>query len=490
MSTHDTQHGTEVGYVRGAKHYLLSIEGLPSARVNDMLVSADGDTAVVSEVRDEAVSALLLSADSCQPGTRFRIDNQSTGIAPGSHMIGAILDGLGRPLEGQQVSDGQFQELRFDVKASGIESRRAIDRQLVTGFITVDQLVPIGRGQRELIFGPLNSGKTEFLREFIRGHHESNTVCIYASIGKPAGELRQLAAELESRGGRENAILLEAESDTPTPLIAKAPSVAFQIADHFTAQGLDVTLILDDLGLHAQFLREIALLSGRAPGRESYPGDIFYQHAHLMERGGSFRDEYGGGTLSLLPVMETAPESYTSLIPTNLVACTDGHLAFTPERHAEGRMPAVVVTDSVTRVGRQTQTALQRELANEVTRILSEYPKQQQYSRFGTQLSEHTQEVLSKGAVLHEILDQDRIGPISMTMQLMMLTVPFLSVMDELTQPVSAIAAHKQELLRAFADDDRFRDARERAEAPETDLERFRTAMEAAADEIKRICQS
>ncbi len=495
-----TRHKEEIGFVEEVKHYLVYLRGLPSARVNDIVVDDAGRRGIVHAVREDAIEVLMLDQSSLYPGVRMWLDKQRATLPVGDFMFGAVLDGLGKvvhrprrpagPAGAARPAERSEMDLELEVKAEGIDSREFITEQLVTGFSAIDLLIPVGKGQRELVFGSRDSGKIRFLREMIVNQKGRDVVCVYAAIGKPASFTPQLLRELKQGGALEHTVVLSALSTNAAPIISIAPSVAFLVAEHFAGQGRDVVLVLDDLGVHAQYLREIALLSGRVPGRESYPGDIFYQHAHLMERSGRFNESAGGGSITLFPVMETSQDNFTNLIPTNLMASTDGHLLFSADRQTEGIMPAVSVADSVTRVGHHSQSQLQRELSTELTNIISEYPRQQEYSRFGTTLSNRTKRILTQGRLISVILNQEWIGPLEVPIQIIICALTLTSMAEDEAADQNA-RVYREDILNIIREHQDFAQAREKA-APDSEisLQDFLEVMEAGLPTITALWQT
>jgi len=368
-----------------------------------------------------------------------------------------------------------------------VDARAFIDSQLATGMSAVDLLVPIGKGQRELIFGAMDSGKITFLEEVIKNQKDTDVVCIYAAIGKPATFTQRLVNVFADSGALDHTIIVSALSTNETPAISIAPSTAFLIAEHFCQQGRDVMLVLDDLGVHAEYLREIALLAGQVPGRESYPGDIFYQHAHLMERSGHYNEKGGNGTITLFPVVETERGNYTKLIPTNLMGSTDGHLMFSADKQTEGIMPAVSTMESVTRIGHHTQFHLQRELSTRISNVLSEYPRHQEYSRFGTELSDRTKQILTQGSLIYELLSQAGIGPIEIETQIMLMSLVFTSLTEE-EGVENDVRANKQTVVETLQSN-AFSSARKQINE-ETELDDFLQVMEKGVPVIKQLWQT
>lgn len=418
----------EVGFVTKAKRYLLTIEGLPSARVNDLIVDKDGNKAIIRALADDHVSALAFSGDA-RPGDRYRYLTDTRLYACGDELFGRIINPLGDPIDEKGSLPRGNTELKLEVDAPGIEVRVPIKEQLVTGVTLVDTLIPVARGQRQLLFGPMYSGKTTFLTQTVLSQQQQHTVCIYAVIGKPIVGLRKVADTI-LREADTKTIVLAALSDEPAPVVFLAPSVAYLLAEYYSRQGEHVLVILDDLDAHAKYLREIALLEGRLPSTESYPGDIFYQHAHLMERSGHFTEELGGGSITTLPVIQTDFKNFSDLIPTNLMACTDGHLAFLPTLRAEGLYPSISLEQSVTRVGRQSQETIQKLLTTKLQILLGAYRQQQEYAQFSSDLSDQTKEVLRKGEIAKTLMLQTPYQNIPPNVQVMLLALIYTPFFD------------------------------------------------------------
>ncbi|MFP4022701.1 MAG: hypothetical protein ACLFTS_02550 [Candidatus Paceibacterota bacterium] len=487
----------EVGYVVEVKNYLLTIRGLPSIRVNDIIVDDQGRKAVVHALSESSVEALVLDNRPVNPGTEFFIDNSSAGLNLSYDLKGKVVNALGEVVSQSSEDNGKplrYQdtptELAFDVVAKNIDARDFIKKQLVTGLALVDCILPVGKGQRELVYGPIHSGKGEFLRDIVISQKKQGNVCIYTAIGKPSTFTSRLIRALREADALDETIIVSALSDEPTPMITIAPSTAFLIAEYFCNKGEDVVLILDDLGIHAKYIREAALLSGQFPGRESYPGDIFYQHAHLMERSGSFNEKQGNGTITLFPVLETDVESFTNIIPTNLMGSTDGHFFFSTEMHTEGFKPSISILQSVTRVGRMTHNKIQRELSTKLMDILSEYPRQQEYSRFGTQMSKRTREILKKGRVIYELLNQNNTDLMPVSMQIMMLSLVFTSFFDSDDNDVDMIRAERLNILETLGKSKSFSGARDMIRKGEADLDSLISEMEKGVEELNGQVQS
>lgn len=420
----------EVGYVVSSQDYLIYIEGFPSAKINDICVSENGDKAIIASLEGNRIKALMLSSTRARPGDLFKLEPEGIRLPMGKYLLGRTVNPLGRPIDGKSALPLDGSKLELNVVAVGIKDREPIDEQLITGFAVNDILLPLGKGQRELIIGDPRSHRPDYLLDVIISQKGLGSICVYCAIGKPEIETRRFAGALESSNAFAYSLVVAANSNLPAPLIAIAPSVAFSFAEYFCRQGQEVLLILDDLGLHAKYLREIALLSMQSPGRESYPGNIFYEHSHLMERAGRFKKELGGGSITLLPVLENDLENLTNLIPTNLMSQTDGHLLFSSSLASQGQYPPLEWDLSVTRVGRQTQPLIAKQLGTRVRTLLAEFKDLEKYSQFDMELTDKTREKIKQARMILEIFNQD--GPVnSIKLQAVVLSLVFTSYIKD-----------------------------------------------------------
>lgn len=477
----------EAGFVAEAKEYLITLEGLPSIRINDVIVNDRGNRAIVIGLRDDRVEALLLDRVDLRVGDRFSFRDHGIRFTLSGDLTGRILNPVGDPLDGKGSLPPAEAFFKLEIVAPGMNARNPIKRQFETGISVVDTLIPLSFGQRQLVVGPTGSGKTLFLEEVVAHQRDANVICIYALIGRPVSYVDDVVSRLMLPGGNPKTIVIAALSEEAAPMIYISPSVAFSVAEHFSSQGKDVLLVLDDLGTHAKYLREIALLSGKFPGRESYPGDIFYQHAHLMERAGQFNKTVGGGSITLLPVLETGIEDLSNLISTNLMAATDGHLFFLPELYARGYNPSISVLQSVTRIGRKTQTQLYKELSMRVLTLLADYEKQQEFSRFGTQLSEETRKTLRRGAHMIELLKQEPWTPRALAIQAMLLSLPFTPLFTD--KEVSFTETNKAAIVKVVKDHAQLAELRKSSERGTISLNEFIKRLTREVPIIEAVCR-
>ncbi len=428
--THEIKEG-ETGFVIGAKGYLLELEGLPSVHLNDVIINTSGNRALVSSIKEKSIEALLLEGGNPTLGERFMLHARGVQFYFGDQLHGRVINALGEPLDGRSALPPANTMIHLESSAPDMSARALMKEQLTTGIATVDVLLPLAKGQRQMIIGPLSSGKKAFLESILAHQKKNNVVCVYGFIGRPSLYIEEVTSRILSEEGNSDTVILAAFSSDPAPMIYLVPSLAIEIAEHFAQQKRDVLVILDDLGSHAKYLREIALLSGRVPGRESYPGDMFYQQARLLERGGFFNETVGGGSITILPVLETNIEDLSNLISTNLISATDGHLFFSPVLHAEGYFPAVVSEESVTRVGRQTQSLLATQLSIQVRSLLAEYERQRRYGQFGAELSKETRDTLAKGKIMNLFLGQKAMTSLALEVQIILLSLVFTPLFHE-----------------------------------------------------------
>ncbi len=422
---------TEVGYASSINDYIVWINGLPNVKINEIVTTKAGSRAIVTAISNNQVEALMLDDVAVAPEEMFRRSGSVFSIEVGQHLLGRSISPLGVPIDGKGRFTSPGISSMIEKPVLGIKAREKITRQFETGITLVDMLVPVSYGQRELLIGDARSGKTSLLIDIIINQRSKNLICIYAMIGKPIVEIKRLAEVLTINKAKSYCVIVAASSSERAPLIFLTPGVAVAIAEYFQSQGQDVLLILDDMGLHAKYYREISLLSGTAPGRESYPGDIFYQQAKLIERAGNFNKNYHGGSITALPVIETNLDDFSGFMPTNLMAMTDGHLLFSSARYHQGHRPSIDVAKSVSRVGRQTQLLAQKELADRVKTVLAEAAKLEAFSRLGTEVSAVTLAKIKHGKQIEAILSQPPLTKIPFVVQMIVLGLTFTPLFSQ-----------------------------------------------------------
>lgn len=478
----------ETGFVVEAKGYLLSLEGLPSAKLNTIIVNAKGQRAIVTAFNENSVEAYLLDRGNPRAGDQFVIDPKGIVFSFGEHLFGRSINVLGEPIDGLgELPEGTV-PLRMEAQAPAMSARAPMTEQLVTGISAVDTLVPIAKGQRQLVIGPLSGGKRTFLETILSHQKDSGVICIYAFIGRPVAYVEAAVGHILSEKGNKNTIILVSFSDDPAPMVYLTPIVALELAEYFSWEGKDVLLVLDDLGSHAKYFREITLLAGRVPGRESYPGDMFYQQARLLERGGRFNKSLGSGSITMLPVLETNIEDLTNLVSTNLISATDGHLFFSPMYHAEGYFPAVVPEQSVTRVGRVTQSKLAKQLSIRTIALIAQYERQRGYSQFGTQLSEQTRKTILQGEIMRSYLAQETSRFLPIDVQIVLLTLVYTKLFEG--KDAEFAKQHKETLASAITHDVEIAPFLEVARQGTMSLDQFVKKLDAVVPHLLTLCQT
>ena len=424
----------EYGTITQLQHPLLTIRGLPHAHPNEMLIFEEGQIGQVYDIDDNSIHALIYSQKPISLQSKVTRTNITMSVPISDNLLGKVIDPLTNILIGDNT---QIKTHKTDLKdvftaAPGISSRTPIKKQLITGVTKVDLLIPLGIGQRELIMGDVKTGKTMFLlRTIVNQAKYNNTVIIYAAIGKKKTEIITLHEYFKKEGISEKVITVATTAADIASTVYLTPYTAMTIAEHFRDQGQDVLLILDDMTTHSQRYREIALKSRRFPGRESYPGDIFYTHASLLERAGNFiHPQHGSVAITCLPVVLTTEGDVTGYISTNLMSMTDGHIFFDSDIFNKGDRPAINIPISVTRVGRQTQTALTREINRTILSTIAEYNKVSNIAYLGSELSEVSKNILKRGASLMNMLDQDLLIDVPFEVQILIFGYVWTNKLD------------------------------------------------------------
>lgn len=460
---------TEIGYVISNHNYLAFIDGLPNVKINDLIETEEGDKALINAIFEDKVEAFLLDDINIHPGQLFRHTGKTLVIPVGDFLLGRAVNPLIVPIDGKGIVGKKGELFKVENQARGIESREFITQQLITGISLVDTLIPIGQGQRELIIGDAHSGKTSFLSNIIINLKGKNTICIYAAIGKPANTIKTTLNILASNNALSHTIIVATSSTEPPPLIVLTPHTAMTIAEYFQKQGRDVLVILDDMGIHAKIYRELSLLGNRSPGRESYPGDIFYQQAKLMERAGRFNKENGGGSITALPVIEISQNDFTGYIPTNLMSITDGHLFLKSNLYNKGQKPAIDISFSVSRVGRQTQNAVNNRLARRIRQTLSRGEEVETLSRFSSELSPTTQIILRQKTQIEEIIRQENLTDIPLNIQSILFALVYTSFLKDKND--TFLRKYKEKIVALFITDPSFIQITKQVETLKTDEE-------------------
>ena len=424
----------EYGTIIQLQHPLITLRGLPKAHLNEMLIFEGGQIGQVFDIDHNSIHALIYSQKPVGLQTKVVRTDLTMGIPVSTDILGKIIDPLTNVINSISSNPNpptpEYRNLF--VEAPGINRRVPINQQLYTGVTKVDLLIPLGKGQRELVMGDVKTGKTMFLnRTIINQAKNHNTIVVYAAIGKKKTEIITLYETFQKEGIMDKTCIVASTASDIASGVYLNPYTAMTIAEFFRDQGRDVLVIFDDLTTHSQRYREIALKSRRFPGRESYPGDIFYTHASLLERAGFFTDGKGGSvSITCLPVAMTTEGDITGYISTNLMSMTDGHIFFDSGIYNKGERPAINIPLSVTRVGRQTQSSLAREINRTILSTIAEYEKIVNIAYLGSELSDVSKGILKRGESLMKLLDQDMLIDMPYELQVILFGLVWINVLD------------------------------------------------------------
>ncbi len=411
----------EIGTIVSVTTGIAKVSGLRSVG-SEELVKFPGDVLGIAFNVDEDEIGVVLLGDywHLHAGAEVERTGRVMDVGVGDGLLGRVIDPLGRPLDGRGPTD-TTKSLPIERPAAPIMDRAPVTVPLQTGLVVVDALIPIGRGQRELIVGDRQTGKTAIAIDTILNQRGKNVLCVYCAIGRRASAVAKVVADLRRHGAMEYTVVVVAEGNDPPGLVYIAPYAATSIAEHFMESGRDVLIVYDDLTQHARAYRELSLLLRRPPGREAFPGDIFYIHSRMLERATHLCKERGGGSLTALPIIETEAQDISAYIPTNLISITDGQIYLSPTLFELGVLPAVDVGKSVSRVGGKAQRAAYRAVAGDLKLAYSQFEELETFARFGARLDDHTRQVIDHGQRIRACLKQPELDPVSMQAQIAIL---------------------------------------------------------------------
>jgi F-type H+-transporting ATPase subunit alpha len=409
---------TEQGTIFAIGDGIAHVKGLPSAAMEEILVFEDGSRAVVFALEEDAVSAILLAqGEKLTGGSVAYLSGRRLSVAVGDALLGRVVDPLGVPLDGGAVPDCAGRR-DLETLSPPIVAREFVNEPLYTGNKIVDTLIPIGKGQRQLLIGDNGLGKSSFAIDAVINQRDKNVLCVYVLIGQKRSSVVSAVASLREAGALGHTTIVVAEATATPGLKYLAPFAGCAIAEAWMAQGKDTLVVYDDLTAHAQAYRELSLLLRRPPGREAYPGDIFYLHSRLLERSTRLAGSYGGGSMTALPIVETREGEIAAYIPTNLISITDGQIYFDAALFANGFLPAIDVTKSVSRIGGKAQ---HRRIAQEAGHMKLDYLQfleLEVFTRFGARLEASIDAKIKRGRILREVLKQDRLSPLPVEFQM------------------------------------------------------------------------
>lgn len=421
--------GEEIGKVTSIGDGVAKIEGLDSVTYGEIVIFSDGTTGLVMEIRQDSTLAIIFGDDSqIFEGSSVHRSFKTAAVGVSENLLGRVVDPLGKAIDGKgDIEVDEFYPVEHEAPA--ILDRRSVNRPLETGILSIDSMFPIGKGQRELIIGDRQTGKSSIAIDAILNQKGKNVKCIYVSIGQKASTVARLAESLRKKGAMDYTIFVCATASDSAAYQYIAPYSATAIAEYFMDRGDDVLIVYDDLSKHAVAYRTISLLLERSPGREAYPGDVFYLHSRLLERSAQISDEKGGGSISSLPIVETQGGDISAYIPTNIISITDGQIFLESEYFFEGQRPAINVGLSVSRVGGSAQTKAIKKATKTLRLDLAQYREMEVFTQFASDLDEETRNQLTYGKGLMELLKQHNNNPKSRHEEVITLVVALEKLM-------------------------------------------------------------
>jgi F-type H+-transporting ATPase subunit alpha len=465
----------EVGVVVEVGDGIARVWGLRSAMASELILFPNGINGLVLDLTEDSVGVAILGPDEgIKEGEEVRRTGKVLETPVGTGFLGRVVDPLGRPLDGgPPIEPEGFR--KTDAKAPGVIMRQPVNTPLQTGIKCIDALTPIGRGQRELIIGDRRTGKTAIAIDTIINQKGQGVYCIYVAIGQKSSTIAKVVDALRRHGALEHTIVVAAAAEDPAPLQYLAPYAGCAMGEYFRDRGEDALIVYDDLSKHAVAYRQISLLLRRPPGREAYPGDIFYLHSRLLERAARLADEHGGGSLTALPIVETKAGDITAYIPTNLISITDGQIYLEADLFNKGQRPAMNVGLSVSRVGGAAQIPAMKEVAGQLRLELAQYRDLAAFAEFAQELDAASQAQLARGARVLEILKQDQFSPMPVREQVASLYAAVTGHLDDI--PVEAVRDFERGFLRYL---------RERHQEVFAELDREKKLTESARAGLER----
>ena len=438
----------EVGKVIYVGDGIVTVYGIDNAMYGEIVVFENGVKGMVQDIRRTEIGCILFGRDTgIKEGTKVSRTGKRAGIPVGDAFIGSIVDALGAPIDGKgSIESTDYRPI--ENPAPSIVDRKSVNQPLQTGILSIDAMFPIGRGQRELIIGDRQTGKTSIAIDTILNQKGKDVICVYVAIGQKASTIAKVVNNLNKYDAMDYTIVVASTASDSAPLQYIAPYSGTAIAEYFMHKGKDVLIVYDDLSKHAVAYRTLSLLLGRSPGREAYPGDVFYLHSRLLERSSKLKDELGGGSITALPIIETQAGDVSAYIPTNVISITDGQIFLESDLFFSGMRPAVNVGLSVSRVGGAAQTKAMKKAAGSIRIDLAQYREMEVFTQFSSDLDENTKEQLQYGKGLMELLKQPLCNPLSMAEEVIILVAATNKVF--LPVEVSEVKKKKLEMLEYF----------------------------------------
>ena len=430
---------------------IARVYGLQNCMASELLEFEDGSVGLAQNLENETVSVAVLSdRNDIREGTVVRRTGRVLSVPVGEALLGRVVNALGEPIDGKGPVECTATR-PIESEAPGIIERQSVSVPLQTGIKAIDSMIPIGRGQRELIIGDRQTGKTEIAIDTIINQKDTGVLCIYVAIGQKSSSVVQLVNELQRAGAMAYTIIVSASASESAPLQYIAPYAGCAMAEYFREQGKDVLIVYDDLSKHAVAYRALSLLIRRPPGREAYPGDVFYLHSRLLERAACVAPEYGGGSITALPIIETQAGDVSAYIPTNVISITDGQIFLETELFHAGVMPAINPGISVSRVGGSAQLKPMKKVSGELKLLYSQYRELQSFAQFGSDLDADTKARLALGARIVEVLKQKRNAPVSVGCQVAIIYALIHGYLDPVS--VDKVKASEARLYQKLRDE-------------------------------------
>ena len=436
----------EIGYVISVGDGISKVHGLDKCKANELLEFANGSYGMALNLEETFVSCVLLGSDvGIKEGSIVKRTGRVVSVPTGEGLVGRVVDALGNPLDGKGPIQGETEYSPIERRAYGIIERKSVSVPLQTGIKAIDSMIPIGRGQRELIIGDRQTGKTVIATDTIINQKGKNVICIYVAIGQKQSTVTGVVDTLYRAGAMDYTIVVSSTAGDPAPLQYIAPYSGCTMGEYFMDKGRDVLVIYDDLSKHAVAYRALSLLIRRPPGREAYPGDVFYLHSRLLERAARLAPEYGGGSLTALPIIETQAGDVSAYIPTNVISITDGQIFLESELFHSGVRPAVNPGISVSRVGGNAQIKAMKKVSGKLKLLYSQYRELQSFAQFGSDLDADTKARLDQGARIVEVLKQGRNTPIAVELQVAIIYAVVNNMLKEIE--VADVSRFESELF-------------------------------------------
>ena len=441
---------SDFGRVMQVGDGIAHVYGLSKCMAGELLEFPGKVYGMALNLEDDNVGAVILGSDrEIKEGDIVKPTGTVVDVPVGEALIGRVVNPLGQPIDGRGMID-THETRPIEYPAPGVLQRKSVDEPLQTGIKAIDAMIPIGKGQRELIIGDRQTGKTAIAVDTIINQKGKDVICIYVAIGQKKSTVAQLVQVLENKGAMEYTIVVSATASDVAPLQYIAPYAGCAMAEHFMYQGKDVLIVYDDLSKHAVAYRAMSLLLRRPPGREAFPGDVFYLHSRLLERAAKLSDELGGGSITALPIIETQAGDVSAYIPTNVISITDGQIFLETELFFSGQRPAVNAGISVSRVGGSAQIKAMKRGAGKIKLMLAQYRELQSFSQFGSDVDADTKRRLDHGRILMEIIKQGQYSPLDVAHQVMIIYAAINNLLTDI--PVSEIKSFEKQLF-VYVDD-------------------------------------